>query len=315
MSKSSSSNSQPLPTPTPDTVSQGLKPEASSSQGDFYPQVQDAMGLLGLQLPRNVMSVRVQRETLGQFPPVLLNHPVQPSLVSGTASPVYTHGAQSVPQPPSSDRYQPRPLDAPAHLTVYSAIAKAILKKPGFANIPMDILLRVVPGLIETIWKEAGGRNKDTIGDGVGTSEAADIIDNTMSVSESTGLPDMGVPAMEAAPMQLPELSLTVQPKQLPLVEQPQSVPTISDNIRSSMGFPTVTPMIQSPEYSLAVGAARSGIGLAHPIHEDLEGPPRAVPNSQGYSIELGSEEIMDETRTASQILDEILHDGLVDYI
>jgi len=206
-------------------------------------------------------------------------------------------------------------LDAPAHLTVYSAIAKAILKKPGFANIPMDILLRVVPGLIETIWKEAGGRNKDTIGDGVGTSEAADIIDNTMSVSESTGLPDMGVPAMEAAPMQLPELSLTVQPKQLPLVEQPQSVPTISDNIRSSMGFPTVTPMIQSPEYSLAVGAARTGIGLAHPIHEDLEGPPRAVPNSQGYSIELGSEEIMDETRTASQILDEILHDGLVDYI
>jgi hypothetical protein len=258
----------------------------------------------------------VQRETLGRSPPVLLNHPVQPSLVPGAASSVYTHGALPVPQPPSSARYQPRPLEAPAHLTIHSSMAKAILKKPGVANIPMDILLRVVPGLIETIWKkEAGGRNNDSIGDGVGTSEAAGIIDNTMSVSESTGMPDMGVHAMEAPPMQLPDLSPTVRPKQLPLVEQLQSVPTIGNNIRSSIEFPAVTPMIQSPEYSLAVGAAGSGVGLAHHSHEDLEGPPHAVPNSQGSSIESGSEEIMDEARTASQILDEILRDGFVDYI
>ena len=285
------------------------------------------------------MSVRVQRETLGQFPPVLLNHPVQPSLVPGATSSVYARGAQPVPQPPSSARYQPQPLEAPDHLTMsqaqatvasvvggststpqpdnatHLAMAKAIVKKPGFSGIPMDILLRVVPGLIETIGKKAGGRNNNSVGDGcVGTSEASGFIGDSMAGSERTGLPDMGLPAMEGPPMQLPESARTVQPEQLPLVEWPQSVPTIREDNESSRGS-AATSTIQFPEYSSGVGAAGSDVRLALLTHEDLEGPPYAVPNSQGSSIELGREEILDEARTASQILDEILRDGLVDYV
>jgi hypothetical protein len=317
MSQSLSSKSQPLPTPTPGAVSQGLELEASSSQGDFYPQVQD-----------------------GRLPRALLDRPVQSSLVPGATPPVYARGAQPVPQPPSSARYQPQPLEAPEHLTMsqaqatvasvvggststpqldnatHLAMAKALVKKPGFADIPMDILLQVVPGLIETIGKKASGRNNNSVGDGcVGTSEALGIISNPMVVGERSGLPDMGLPAIEAPPIQLAELPRTVQPEQLPLVEQLQSMPTIRVDNDSSMGFSAETPMIQFPEYSSTVQAAGGNVGLALPTHEDLEGPPYTVPNSQGSSIELGREEIMDEARTASQILDEILHDGLVGYI
>lgn len=141
----------------------------------------------------------------------------------------------------------------------------------------------------------------------VRTSETG-ILRDSMADSESASLSDMGVPAMEVPPVQLPvSSSLIVRPGQSPLIAQFQSVPaTSNNNTESSMGISAAIPTIQFPdsyptipegqsavlqclldlEHGLATEAVPSEVGPALPTCTHLEGPIIAVPNSAGSSIE-----------------------------
>jgi hypothetical protein len=96
----------------------------------------------------------------------------------------------------SADESQPDP----SHL----AMAMTISEQPGLGEIPIDLLMQILPSLIETIEKKKAGRRSNSSVEGdVRTSETG-ILRDSMADSESASLSDMGVPAMEVPPVQLP---------------------------------------------------------------------------------------------------------------
>jgi len=186
-------------------------------------------------------------------------------------------------------------------------MAKAISKQPGLGEIPIDLLVQILPSLIETIERnKASQRSNASVEGDVGTSGTG-ILSDSMVDSESASSSDMGVPAMEVPPMQLPvSSSPIVQPEQPPLIVQFQSAPATSSNeTESSMGISTVIPTIHFPEEQSAL-----------PTYAHLEGP---VPSSQGSSIESGSGagEVRADLESIDRFVDdlEILDWSLEDFV
>jgi hypothetical protein len=293
----------------------------------------------------------------------------QPNAPKSRSSSTYARGVpipKPLPQPSKAVHYKSPPLKARAHRTKskvkatmvpvasgstsasesqpdpsHLAMARAITEQPGLGEIPIDLLVQILPSLIETIESNKAGRRSNSSVEGdVRTSETG-ILSDSMADSESASPSDIGVPAMEVPPVQLPVSSTPiVQPEQSPLIAQFQSVPATSNNdTDSSMGISAAIPTIQFPdwyptinlpegqsavlqclldlEHSLATEAAPSDVGPALPTCARLEGPLSAVPNSQGSSIESGSG--AGETRTDSdsidRFIDEILDGSLEGFV
>ena len=119
----------------------------------------------------------------------------------------------------------------------YSAVAKAISQQPGLKNIPISLVMRVLPSIMNrrstTSW----------VADDVRPSGSG--ISNSMAHSESPSPPDTGIPAMEIAGMypRSGSLSPVMQPEGSPLLEQPRFVPAIGgDDADNSMAFSEEIP-------------------------------------------------------------------------
>jgi hypothetical protein len=193
-------------------------------------------------------------------------------------------------------------------------MAKAISEQPGLGEIPICLLVQIVPSLIETIERnKASQRGRSSVEGDVGTSETG-ILSDSMADSESASSSDMGVPAMGIPPVQLPLSSSPIaQPEQSPLIAQFQSVPGTSNNAtESSMGISAAVPIIHFPDWYPTVPEEQ----LAPPTYTHLEGPLSTVPSSQGSSIESGSG--AGEARTDSEGIDRFVDDldwSLEDYV
>jgi hypothetical protein len=213
-------------------------------------------------------------------------------------------------------------------------MAKAITEQPGLGEIPIDLLVHILPSLIETIESnKAGRRSNSSVESDVRTSETGIL----MADSESASRSDIRVPTMEVPPVQLPvSSSLIVQPEQSPLIAQFQSVPATGNNdTDSSMAISAVIPTTQFPdwyptinipegqsavlpcfldlEHSLATESAPSDVGPALLTCSHLEGALSAVPNSQGSAIEPvnGAGEARTDSDSIDRFIDEILDGNL----
>jgi hypothetical protein len=97
----------------------------------------------------------------------------------------------------------------PSHL----AMAKAISEQPGLGDIPIDLLVRILPSLIETIERNKAGRQSNSSVEGDVRTSKTGILSDSMAGS-SASPSDMGVPAMQLPPVQLLVSSLLiVQPE------------------------------------------------------------------------------------------------------
>jgi len=203
-------------------------------------------------------------------------------------------------------------------------LAKAISEQPGLGEIPIDLLVRILPSLIETIEKNKAGQRSNSSVEGDVRASGMGILSDSMADSESTNPSDTGVPALEVPPVEFSvSSSPIVQPEQSPLIAQFLSVPATNDNnTESSMGVSAAIAQIQFPdwyltmhipegqsamqqrlldlEHSLATEAAPSGVGpWAY-----LEWLLSAVVNSQVSSIGSGSGAGASEARTDSGSID-----------
>ena len=81
----------------------------------------------------------------------------------------------------------------PSHL----AMAKAISEQPGLGEIPIDLLVGILPSLIETIERnKSGRRSNSSVGGDVRISETG-ILSDSMADRECASPSDMVVPAMK----------------------------------------------------------------------------------------------------------------------
>jgi hypothetical protein len=194
-------------------------------------------------------------------------------------------------------------------------MAKAITEQPGLGEIPINLLVRILPSLIETLERNKAGRRRNSSVEGDVETAETGILSGSMADNETS---DMGVPAMEAPSVQLPiSSSPIVQPEQSPLIVRFQSVP--ADSKDSCMGISAVIPTIQFPDWYPTmnipsdVGSAESAL----PTCTHLEEPLSAVSDGQGSFIESGS--VMGEARTDSEsidrFIDEILDGSLERFI
>ena len=230
-------------------------------------------------------------------------------------------------KPSSAGHYQPPLLKARAHCTkakarmspvvggststsqpdaVHLATAYAISEQPGLGKIPIGLLLRIVPGLTESIAKnKTGGQSNSSVGGDVGKSELG-IISDSMANGEGASLANMGVPAMKVPPVQLPEPSPPMaEQEQPPLVEQLQSAPAISDNNPvNSMGFSAAVPTVQFPDWCPTMDIPERGVPTVGLLTAEATKPPFTI------------EEFMGEAGTQSieETLDEILKGCFVDF-
>ncbi len=261
------------------------------------------------------------------------SHP-QPNALKSRGSSAYARGvpiSKPIPQPSEAVHYQSPPLKARIRRTKskatkapiagastsasesqpetsHLAMARATTERPGLGDIPIDILLQIIPGLPEVIARNKAGRQSNSSVGDMGPLETG-IFSDSETDSESSGSSDTGVLAMEVPPVQLqgspPPI---VQPGQSPLIEQLRFIPAIRDNIKSPIGFSAAIPTIQFPDFS-----------NSYPTCEDHEGPQCTAQNSQVSSIESGNRVSMGEAGTdldsIGRLVDWILDGGLESFV
>ena len=118
--------------------------------------------------------------------------------------------SQLVPQPSKTVYYKFPPLKARARRTKSKVLSdgKDHIKQPEFGEIPTDLLVQILPVLIETTERDKAGRWGDSLVEG-GRVRAfkTGILSGLMAFlanNESGSSSDIGVSAMEVPPMQLP---------------------------------------------------------------------------------------------------------------